>query len=201
MKLKTYFFEIWIFLLSRSPVYFLSFISYREFLFNLPKIYKILNDRIIKVYLEKYFFDVVGFISLILFIILFKVFTSNKIKNSTTTQEKIISIKKIGLESQIDYLATFLLPLIAGFQKVNLFWIIFYEIFIFIIIRKNMNQYLIKVYSILFKEYVATLENNVKVIIFSNKEEEEIKEQIGKDSILNSVNIYNDILSDKIFFY
>ena len=194
MKLKNWIFEIWIFILSRSVIYLLSFISYRGFLFKPYKIYQILRKGNLDIYLKKYYLDVITLSVLIIMPILFIIFTKNRIRNSIAKQEKIITIKKIGIETQLEYLNTFLLPLIAGFQKVNFIWIVLYEIFIFIIILKNINGYYKKIYSMLYKEYVVTLENNIEILIFSKKKEKEIKKQIGKEILLNSVNIYDEKL-------
>lgn len=201
MKLKNWIFEVWIFILSRSIVYLLSFISYRGFLFKPCKIYQIFRNGFIENYLKKYYLDIATFVFLIVMYIIFLFFTKNRIKNSVTKQEKIISIKKIGIESQLEYLTSFLLPLIAGFQKVNFIWIVVYEAFIFIIVLKNINGYYRKIYSMFYKEYIVTLENDIEIFVFSKKKENEIKKQIGKDTLLNSVNIHDEILGDKIFFY
>lgn len=201
MKMKNYFFEFWIFILSRSIVYLLSFISYKEFLFDIFKIYNILKKGLIEIYLKKYYIDIITFLVLIIIPFIFYKFIKNKIKNSSTKQEKIIYIKKVGIDSQLDYLATFLLPLIAGFQKINFTWIIFYEIFIFVIVIKDVNSYYKKIFSIFYKEYNITLENGNEICVFSKEKEIKLRNQIGKDTLLKSVNIYNEILGDRIYFY
>lgn len=199
--MKKIIYKVWIFLLSRSIIYIFSFFSYNSYLINVGKWIDILKKHDMYIYINRY--KVQLFIIFILFIILIisKIFINNSIKNARIINYRIVDIKINNIDRQLSYIGTFVLPLLASFQKIEILWLVFYEMFVFFIISKNIESYYRMIFSFLFTEYIATLESGNEILIYTNKLKTISTTKLPNQFNLKGVNISNDSLGEYIFVY
>lgn len=190
--------KIIIFLYFRIVVYFLSFVSYNMKLFNFSKIIKIIEEKNMLIYMKVYLLELIVFISIILIMFLGKFFISRKLQNSQGLEIEVEKIEKKSPEMQIMYIGTYLLPLIASFYKLNIIWLVCYEIFILSIYYKNINYHYSILLGFLYKNYKITDIKGKEYILYSNKNEMEMT--IGKKFIVSSVNFGNETIINKFYF-
>lgn len=201
-KLYNIIYIFWVFLLSRSMVYILSFISYNAHLFNIKKLINIIIEKKeITKYLMKYKVEI--FIFFILLLILFSgiKFINRGISSARNDQIEITEIKINSVDRQLSYIGTFILPLLASFQKIGIIWLIVYEFFILIITSKNIEDYYKMIYAFVFKEYTVTLKSGKEMVLFSNILKEISIVDLPKKINIKSINISNENLSEYIYVY
>lgn len=199
MKDKIY--KSWVFLLSRSIVYIFSFFSYNDNLLNIKKWIEIFNKKELSIYLKLYKNKIVIFVLLLMLLVSGIKLIKNKIKSARKDQINIIKIRFNSIDRQLSYIGTFVLPLIASFQKIDILWLIFYEAFIFFIISKNIEDYYKMIYAFGFKEYVITLDSGDEIIIFSNILSNISIDELPKKINISCINISNENLSEYIYLY
>lgn len=197
--MKKNIYKIWIFLLSRSVIYILSFVSYNAHLFNIKKLLNIFVKNEILKYIIKYKIEMTFFIVLILLLFSSIIFIKNGISSARKDQIEIAKIKINNVDRQLSYISTFVLPLLASFQKIEISWLIFYEIFIFVIVLKNIEDYYKMIYALIFKEYVITLSSGEEITLFSNVLENISVENLPQKFNINCINISNENLSEYIY--
>ena len=188
-----------VFLLLRTPIYILLVILY----FNTIKTH-------LKYFSEK-INNNISWVILILFIgiLVYLIYISysyykNRILDVTTTLKKFYTIYKNDEDIEMNFLNSYIFPIIAGFQEINFIWVIFYEILIYVIISKNINKYYRLFISIFFTEYIAyENENGNECKFFSREKEEIIKEYLEnkKEIPLKNVDFSLDSLGRNIFIF
>lgn len=191
-----------VFLLLRTPVYVLLVILY----FNMIKCY--LNN--LKFFPEKInnsisWIIIVVFIGVLAYLIYISYsYYKNRISEGTITSKNFCVIYKNDEDIEMNFLNSYIFPIIAGFQEINFIWVIFYEILIYIIISKNINKYYRLFISIFFTEYIAyENENGNEYKFFSREKEETIKQYLdnNKKIPLKNVDFSLDSLGKNILIF
>ena len=120
-----------VFLLLRTPVYVLLVILY----FNMIKCY--LNN--LKFFPEKInnsisWIIIVVFIGVLTYLIYISYsYYKNRISEGTITSKNFCVIYKNDEDIEMNFLNSYIFPIIAGFQEINFIWVIFLKILISII--------------------------------------------------------------------
>ena len=114
------------FIILRSPVYILSVLSY----YNNGKITFL--ECIQKKYSIRYFPYILLIILIILLFIIVKWF-KKKILEGQKITKKFLVIQKSDTDIEFDFISSYNIPLIAGFQDVKIIILIGYEFFIYLI--------------------------------------------------------------------
>lgn len=96
------------------------------------------------------------------------------------------------------YIGTYLLPLIASFYRLNIVWLVCYEIFILSIYYKNINYHYSILLGFLYKNYKIIDIQGSEYLLYSNKNE--IEMTTSKKFIVSSVNFGNEIIINKLYF-
>ena len=96
------------------------------------------------------------------------------------------------------YIGTYLLPLIASFYRLNIVWLVCYEIFILSIYYKNINYHYSILLGFLYKNYKITDVEGKEYILYSNKNEKEMT--TSKKFIVSCVNFGDEIIINKLYF-
>lgn len=201
-KVHNIIYIFWVFLLSRSMVYILSFISYNAHLFDIRKLINIIiKENEITKYLIKYKIEVLIFMVLIMILFSGIKFINKGISSARIDQIEIVEIKINNVDRQLSYIGTFILPLLASFQEVDIIWLIIYEIFILVITSKNIEDYYKMIYAFGFKEYTVTLKSGKELILFSNVLKEISVTDLPKKINISCINISNENLSEYIYVY
>lgn len=201
-KVHNIIYTFWVFLLSRSMVYILSFISYNAHLFDIRKLINIIiKENEITKYLIKYKIEVLIFMVLIMILFSGIKFINKGISSARIDQIEIVEIKINNVDRQLSYIGTFILPLLASFQEVDIIWLIIYEIFILVITSKNIEDYYKMIYAFGFKEYTVTLKSGKELILFSNVLKEISVTDLPKKINISCINISNENLSEYIYVY
>ncbi|UPO96438.1 hypothetical protein MKD34_04555 [Cetobacterium somerae] len=190
--------KIIVFLYFRIVVYFLSFVSYNMKLFNFSKIIKIINEKNISIYMNIYWLELIIFTLIIFIMVLGKIFINIKLQKSQGLEIQVEKIEKKSPETQIMYIGTYLLPLIASFYRLNIVWLVCYEIFILSIYYKNINYHYSILLGFLYKNYKITDVEGKEYILYSNKNEKEMT--TSKKFIVSSVNFGDEIIINKLYF-
>lgn len=198
-------YKILVFLMSRSPIYILSYFSYcyDEKQKNMKIIQKIIiwKEKIFSWNINIIKGKFIVFIVIVLLLFGGIIFLHNKVKGAKIEKLEIEKIDILAIDRQLSYIGTFVLPLIAAFQKVSILWMLFYEFLIFLIISKNMDDYYKLIYGFLYKQYLVTIAGNIKIVVFSNELKQISKLELPKNILFKAVDISEDKTGEYIYFY
>lgn len=179
------------FIILRAPVYILSILSY----YNNGKI-KFL-ESIQERYSIKFFPYVLLIILIILLFLIIKLFKI-KISKGQIITKKFLVIQKNDTDIEFNFISSYIIPLIAGFQDVKIIILIGYEFFIYLIFLKNANKYYKLLISLIYTEYIGKdFETGEEITFFSSEKEDIIKKYIthgvsNKNIKLRNVSFSND---------
>lgn len=193
--------KIILFLMLRTPIYILSIISY--YANNDFDMSKYIKNPI----LNKYFLYILLFTLIVTFLI-FCFLLKSKISKSEVIEKKFLSIQKSdNYESQFDFMASYIIPLIAGFQDASFLFLLLYELFIFVLLTRNVNKYYRLLISLIYTEYIGIEDNSEKEVVFFSSEKENIIKKYITHSIsdkkikLKNINFSNSPLSKNILVF
>ena len=179
------------FIILRSPVYILSVLSY----YNNGKITFL--ECIQKKYSIKYFPYILLIFLIILLFMIVKWF-KKKILEGQKITKKFLVIQKSDTDIEFNFISSYIIPLIAGFQDVKIIILIGYEFFIYLIFLKNTDKYYTLLVSLIYTEYVGKdFETGEEITFFSSEKEDTIKKYMtygigNKEMKLNNVSFSND---------
>ena len=137
---------------------------------------------------------------IILIILLFLIIKLFKIKISKgqIITKKFLVIQKNDTDIEFNFISSYIIPLIAGFQDVKIIILIGYEFFIYLIFLKNANKYYKLLISLIYTEYIGKdFETGEEITFFSSEKEDIIKKYIthgvsNKNIKLRNVSFSND---------
>ena len=79
-------------------------------------------------------------------------------------------------------MASYIIPLIAGFQDASFLFLLLYELFIFVLLTRNVNKYYRLLISLIYTEYIGIEDNSEKEVVFFSSEKENIIKSILQSS-------------------
>jgi hypothetical protein len=121
-----------------------------------------------------------------------------KILEGQKITKKFLVIQKSDTDIEFNFISSYIIPLIAGFQDVKIIILIGYEFFIYLIFLKNTDKYYKLLVSLIYTEYVGKdFETGEEITFFSSEKEDTIKKYMtygigNKEMKLNNVSFSND---------
>lgn len=193
------------FIYFRIIVYFLSYISYNRNILNFKKIINIILNRKFGEYIKIYKLNVILLMVIFLIGIFGTLYIQSELKNGRDIKLKIKTIERDIPNNQIMYIGTYLLPLISSFYKLDLIWIVVYELFIYIIYLKNINFHYMVLLGFMYRGYKITAiselnEECIEYNLYTNKNHEDLKVLLEEMVIMKELNFENEFISKKIIY-